>query len=234
VFLYDVTRRSTITEVMRIHKLVLRSRDMDIAKGRIPMIILANTRNAKGAGSSHASSGSLDTVRSDLSSATIQAQVREVTYEEGLEFAYSCNCPFYEISTANPADVLNSFQQLMGEIAKEARRKALRETGSTFNGSKQGAWRRRDVASPKPLSVPSGAGASPRKVAEPPESKEELHESLKPRQKAFRYTRVDTEEIKFLYVVRLDATSLCFLTCRVLIGGGGGGGVLWIPLRICS
>jgi hypothetical protein len=167
---------------------------------------------------------------------------REVTTEEGMEFAYACNCPFYEISSTNYADVLNAFQQLLGEIMKDRRRKAAAIDGST--GAKltrlglKGNWRKSQLASlvsassSPPLTPPSSPPMQPRveptllssreadtdkdspktqpltsstSSARDPESKEDLHESLKDRQKAFRYTRIDTEEIKFLYVVSARA-----------------------------
>jgi hypothetical protein len=250
MFLYDVTRRETFAEVMRVHGLILRSKNVEKEKGKakgiIPMIVLANTRNTTpspstpSSASASAASPKLPTrsgSRShhgtgngppDGSHVTAESgpfeqqqqqqgqgqERREVSTEEGLEFAYGCNCPFYEISSTSYADVLNAFQQLLGEIVKDQRKK----TGATklTNLGVKGSWRKSQLVSivSSPSSDPScGSSSSSSSSSEeakapeeggksgnqPKESSEDLHESLKGRQKAFRYTRVDTEEIKYLY-----------------------------------
>jgi hypothetical protein len=289
MFLYDVTSRETFAEVMRVHSLIVRSKNVEKgkAKGLIPMIVLANTRNSfphqpppgddSPSGSAHhpmvsvtapdgsdvALSASMSAVSgvavavaaasgdSATATATTQSPAREVTTEEGLEFAYACNCPFYEISsTTNYADVLNAFQQLLGEIIKGQRtRKAAADPASKLTQlGVKGNWRRSQlgplVSSASSLSS-SSYGASPplSPLSSPPsqpriepvlpgsarsvddvsaearaqgsgglltpttttssssEAKEELHESLKDRQKNFRYSRVDTADIKYLYAV---------------------------------
>jgi hypothetical protein len=292
MFLYDVTSRETFAEVMRVHSLIVRSKNVEKgkAKGLIPMIVLANTRNSfqhqqrqpaqpppgGDSPSSHhpmvsvtAPDGS-DVIASmsgvsgvavsasgdSATATTTQSPEREVTTEEGLEFAYACNCPFYEISsTTNYADVLNAFQQLLGEIIKGQRtRKAAADPASKLTQlGVKGNWRRSQLASlVSSASSPSSYGVSPplspplSPLSSPPpqpriepvlpgsargvdddsaaaralaakaqgggglltpttttssssEAKEGLHESLKDRQKAFRYTRVDAADIKYLY-----------------------------------
>lgn len=316
MFLYDVTSRETFAEVMRVHSLIVRSKNVEKgkAKGLIPMIVLANTRNSfphqpppggdSPSGSAHhpmvsvtapdgsdvALSASMSAVSGvavavaaasgDSATATTQSPAREVTTEEGLEFAYTCNCPFYEISsTTNYADVLNAFQQLLGEIIKDQRtRKAAADPASKLTQlGVKGNWRRSQLG---PLvsssSLSSSYGASPplSPLSSPPsqpriepvlpgsargvddvsaearalaakaqgsgglltpttttsssssssssEAKEELHESLKDRQKNFRYSRVDTADIKYLYAVhRLPQPRLLtrgvFVSCVVSV-----------------
>jgi hypothetical protein len=308
MFLYDVTSRETFAEVMRVHSLIVRSKNVEKgkAKGLIPMIVLANTRNSfphqpppggdSPSGSAHhpmvsvtapdgsdvALSASMSAVSgvavavaaasgdsATAATTTTQSPAREVTTEEGLEFAYACNCPFYEISsTTNYADVLNAFQQLLGEIIKGQRtRKAAADPASKLTQlGVKGNWRRSQlgplVSSASSLSS-SSYGASPplSPLSSPPsqpriepvlpgsargvddvsaearalaakaqgsgglltpttttsssssEAKEELHESLKDRQKNFRYSRVDTADIKYLYAVhRLPQPRLLGLT----------------------
>ncbi len=158
MFLYDVTRRETFTELMRIHGLVLRSRKIDKSpdgkySSHIPMILLGNTAN-----------NNSDTDK------------REVPTEEGLEFAFNCKCPFYEISSKSHADVMNSFTQLLGEIVKveiinQIRNKLPRDHRNNWRKSYMGVINHNDVL----------------EKGKDREQQEELHESLKIRQKAFRY-----------------------------------------------
>lgn len=199
LFLYDVTCRSTFAEVMRVHALILRSKN--VAKGKaknlIPMIVLANTQKCRSTNSTSTSS------QSNSTKEDTEAAPREVGTEDGLEFAYSCNCPFYKISTSNYADVLNAFQQLLGEILKHQRKTALAKPAASVSPTKS-SWRKSLYAPPPEDTVSPDTKAEIADThqisTKEQDAKEEIHESLKGRQKAFRYTRVDTEDIKYLYV----------------------------------